>query len=140
MAYIEPVRLAVLLKWRNELLAQQQEIQERLAVLDDQIDAYESGSAKAELKVLPSRVEPKQIRVRGVLAAARRAIDQLSGPFDKDDLLAKLKADAEFVDKEISVSNIRNALRILKERGVIKVENEATATSCARYVKAAQAA
>ena len=83
-------------------------------------------------------LKPKPKRVRGVLAAARRAIEQFSGPFDKNQLLEKLvEIDEEFAHKKITGSNIRNALRSLTQDGVIKVESEATATSCAKYVKAA---
>lgn len=86
----------------------------------------------------PLSRKEKQARVRGVLAAARKAVDQLGGPFDKNQLLAKLvEIDAEFVHKAITGSNIRNALRLLTQAGVIRVEQAATATSCAKYVKAA---
>ena len=85
--------------------------------------------------MMPPR--PRQPRVRGVLAAAREAIEQMPGSFDKNQLLAKLKEREEFAHKEITGSNIRNALRLLTQDGVIKVESEATATSCAKYVRAA---
>jgi len=84
------------------------------------------------------RLKTKRPRVRGVLAAARKAVDQLSGPFDKNELLAKLiEIDQNFAHKKVTGSNLRNALRLLTQNGVIKVESEATATSCAKYVKAA---
>jgi len=93
-----------------------------------------------ELKAMPHPVremKTKAPRVRGVLAAARKAIEQLPGSFDKNQLLAKLvEMDPEFAHKRISAANIRSALRLLTQDGVIKIESEATATSCARYVKA----
>jgi hypothetical protein len=74
--------------------------------------------------------------VRGVLAAARKAIDQLESPFDKNELLAKLvELDEEFVHKKITGANIRNALRLLVQDKVIEVKSKATATTCAKYVK-----
>jgi|KBSMisStaDraftv2_1062788.scaffolds.fasta_scaffold07306_11 hypothetical protein len=129
--------LADLIKWRQELVPQQQEIEKRLSYLAELIEYEEPGSSQGELIRLPSRAKTKQPRVRGVFAAARRAVDQLSGPFDKDQLLEKLESDAEFVDRKITASNIRNALRLLKKNGVIKVESEATATKSAKYVRAA---
>lgn len=128
---------------RLELLA---ELKERKRELEDELEkvnalltTYESGSARVEprLMSLPTPLKTKPPRVRGVLAAARRAIEQLPGTFDKNQLLDTLQRDHEFADKKITPSNIRNTLRLLTQIGVIKVESEATATSCARYIKAA---
>src|SRR5262249_49198925 len=136
IAGMQPERLAFLRKWRDELVSQQLEIERRISYLDEEINDNEGDSSKGELIGLPTRDETRQRRVRGVLAAARRAIDQFSGPFDKNQLLAKLKEDEGFAGKEISASNLRNAIRLLKENGIIKVEKEATATKCATYIKA----
>ncbi|HKV37258.1 MAG TPA: hypothetical protein VJP89_23145 [Pyrinomonadaceae bacterium] len=135
---------------RDQLLALKKDLEEKLFhvntllfhldALDALIKKDESGPPKGELKMMPlpeQRVEIKKARVRGVLAAAKRAIEQFSGPFDKNQLLAKLIEDEEFAHKEITGSNIRNALRLLTRDGIIKVESGATATSCAKYVKAA---
>ena len=132
-------KLGDLLKWRKELVSQRDEIETRISYLDELINDHECGSPRGELTVIQSRsrVERKPPRVRGVLAAAKRAIDQFSGPFDKNQLRAKLQEDAEFANKQITASNIQNAIRSLKETGVIRVESEATATKCAMYVKAA---
>jgi hypothetical protein len=139
MTNMQKESLADLLKWRRELVSQRDEIEKRISLLDELINDHECGSSRAELTVIQPRsmVETKQRRVRGVLAAARRAIDQFSGPFTKNELRAKLKEDAEFAGKEITLSNIQNAIRSLKEIGLIRVESEATATRCATYVKAA---
>ena len=141
MVSMQPDLLASLLTQRDHLLAQKLEIEAELFHLNALIMKYESGSSKGELKMMPPikpQFKTKQPRVRGVLAAARKAIEQLSDPFDKNQLLAKLiELDGEFAHKKITGSNIRNALRLLAQDGVIKVESEATATSCAKYVKAA---
>lgn len=137
---IQPDLLDGLLAQRQELLAHKREVDEELGHLNALIMKYQSSSSKGELKMMPPRprINTKRPRVRGVLAAARKAIEQLSGPFDKNQLLAKLiELDEEFAQKKITGPNIRNALRLLTQDGVIRVENEATATKCAKYVKAA---
>jgi len=127
-----------------ELLAalkeRQRELEDELEKVNALLEMYEGGSVKVESKLmsLPRPLKIKPPRVRGVLAAARKAIEQqLSGPFDKNQLLDTLKRDKEFANKKITPSNIRNTLRLLTQIGVIKVESEATATSCAKYVRAA---
>ena len=126
------------LEFLELLRSQRARLNEELEHLDALIQIYETGLRRGEPGTRP-RSERRQPRVRGVLAAARKAIDQFSGPFDKNQLLAKLiEIDEEFMHKRITASNIRNALRLLTQRGVIKVESEATATTRARYVKAAQ--
>jgi hypothetical protein len=138
MVTMQPDLLAGLLTQRNHLFAQKLELEEELFHLNALIMKYESGSSKGELKVMPPRLKAKQPRVRGVLAAARKAVEQLSGSFDKNQLLAKLiELNEEFARKKITGASIRNVLRLLTQDGVIKVESEATATSCAKYVKAA---
>lgn len=142
MTGMPPDLLANLRTQRDRLMAQQREIKEELFHLNALIKRYESGSSKVEVKVtslLKPRLKTKQPRVRGVLAAARKAIEQISGPFDKNQLLAMIERDEEFAHKKITGANIRNTLRLLTQDGVIKVESEATATSCAKYVKTAQA-
>lgn len=144
---MQPDFLASLLTERDRLLVQKRELQAKLCNVDglitdvnDLIKKYKRGSSRGELKMMPpvSRLKTKQPRVRGVLAAARKAVEQLSGPFDKKELLAKLiEIDQNFAHKKVTGSNLRNALRLLTQNGVIKVESEATATSCAKYVKAA---
>jgi len=123
----------------NALLARREKVLTELNDLDDMIAKYQNQSTKAESKSVPQllKIKPKP-RVRGVLAAARKAIDQLPSPFDKNQLLKKLvEIDGEFAQKTITGANIRNALRLLTQAGVIKVASEATATTCAKYVKAA---
>lgn len=139
--------LAQLLDKREELLARRQALDEKLGKVDEELvhlDAlimtYESASSKRDLRMIPKpkmRIEVKPRRVRGVLAAARKAVEQFADPFDKNQLLEKLKQDGEFADKEITGTNIRNALRLLQQDGVIRVARPATATQCAQYVKAA---
>ena len=118
-------------------MSQQLEIEKRISYLDELINGHEGDSTTGEVIGMPSLVKIKQRRVRGVFAAARRVVDQFSGPFDKNQLLEKLKEDGEFAGRTISESNVRNALRLLKENGVIKIESEATATRRATYIKAA---
>lgn len=133
----QPDILPVLQLRRTTLLEQLEELQQELVALDVLIARYQSTMPRGRLKVmLPLRT--KQPRVRGVLAAARKAIDQFSGPFNKNELLAKLiEMDNELGHKQITGSNIRNALRLLTQNGVIKIVDPATPTSCAKYIKAA---
>jgi hypothetical protein len=124
----------------KSLLSRKQELEEELEHLDALIAIYQRKLPQAEVITTPLFLQTvrKQARVRGVLAAARKAIDELSGPFDKNQLLVKLiEMDEEFVHKKITGSNIRNTLRLLTQAGVIKIASEATATRCARYVKVA---
>lgn len=124
----------------NALLSRREQVLAELNQLNALIATYQNESSKAELKSTPPlklRIKTKQSRVRGVFAAARKAIDQLPGPFDKNQLLAKLvEIDEEFVHKKITGANIRNALRLLMKKGVIEIESKATATTCAKYIKA----
>ncbi|HET6977695.1 MAG TPA: hypothetical protein VFI24_15295 [Pyrinomonadaceae bacterium] len=122
----------------NAALARKEIVLAELNILDATIKYYQK-STKAESKSVAQlvKIKPKP-RVRGVFAAARKAIDQLQGQFDKNQLIEKLvEIDGEFAHKKITGANIRNALRLLTQSGVIKVASEATATSCAKYVKAA---
>ena len=123
----------------NALQARKEKVLAELSQLNATIAFYQNESTKAESKSAPQlvKIKPKP-RVRGVFAAARKAIDQLPSPFDKNQLLEKLvEIDGEFAHKKITGANIRNALRLLTQNGVIKVASEATATTCAKYVKAA---
>jgi hypothetical protein len=121
------------------LKERKRELEDELGKVSALLDLYEDGSSKVESKImsLPTLLKTKPPRVRGVLAAAKRAIEKLPDSFDKNQLLDTLQRDEEFANKTITPSNIRNTLRLLTQIGVIKVESEATATSCARYVKAA---
>jgi hypothetical protein len=111
---------------------------DELAHLDALIAMHKDKSAKVELKSitqLKSITKPKPPRVRGVLAAARKAIEQLQDPFDKNELTKLIENNEEFAQKKISATNIRNSLRILTQAKVIKIESEATSTTCAKYCK-----
>jgi hypothetical protein len=122
----------------NALRARRERLQVELNQLNALLEIYQSESSKAELKspLQLLQTKPKPPRVRGVLAGARKAIDQLESPFDKNDLLSKLvEIDEEFVHKKITGANIRNALRLLVQAKVIEIKSEATATTCAKYVK-----
>lgn len=129
----------------EELNKRKQELEDELEQVNNYLatlDAYKNVSVRVEpepskLTSRPTLLKPKARRVRGVLAAAKRAIQELPGPFDKYMLLDQLKRDDEFIGKTISSTNIRNTLRLLTQIGVIKIESEATATSCAKYVRAA---
>lgn len=122
------------------LLSRREKVQTELNQLNALIAFYQNEPSKAELKSVPQlklQTKTKQPRVRGVLAAARKAIEQLPSPFDKNQLLAKLvEIDEGFARKKVTGANIRSALRLLTQDGVIKIESEATATTCAKYVKA----
>ena len=119
-------------------LARREELLIELRQLNALIATYQSGAPKMESNPKPRLIPPKQPRVRGVLAAARKALEQLPDPFDKNQLLQKLvELDEEFTHKRISGANIRNALRILTQEGVIRITSEATATTCAKYKKVA---
>lgn len=119
------------------LVARREELLIELRHLNTLISTYQSGALKEESKSKSRLIPPKRPRVRGVLAAAREAVKQLPDPFDKNQLLEKLvEIDEEFTRKTITGANIRNALRLLTQEGVIRVTNEATATTCAKYIKA----
>jgi len=124
--------LKALLSRRDKVLAE-------LHQLNGLIATYRNEPSTADLKSTPQlklQIKPNQPRVRGVLGAARKAIDQLPDPFDKNQLLAKLvEIDEEFANKKITGANIRNALRLLVQDKVIEVESKATATTCAKYIK-----
>jgi hypothetical protein len=123
----------------NASLARRERVLAELSLLNATIAFYQNESTKAaSVSPLKLQNKPKKPRVRGVLASARKAIDQLPSPFDKNQLLEKLvEIDEEFAQKKITGANIRNALRLLTKAKVIKVASEATATTCAKYVKAA---
>lgn len=123
---------------RQELLenlwAHKRELEEELAHVNALIRSH-PYLPRSEFRIIS---KTKRTRVRGVLAAARKAVEQFSEPFDKNQLLAKLvEIDQDFANKRISGASIRNTLRLLTQDGIIKVQSEATATSCAKYVKAA---
>lgn len=133
---MRPELLAELKKRKKELERELEQVNGLIATLA----SYDGGSVKVEsnIRSLPTRPETKPVRVRGVLAAAKRALEKLpEGAFTKNQLLDALQRDREFANKTITPSNIRNTLRLLTQIGAIKVESEATATSCARYIRAA---
>jgi hypothetical protein len=126
----------------DALLARRVKVLAELNSLNALIATYQNDPSKADSKSIPPRllqIKAKQPRVRGVLAAARKAVDELPNPFDKNQLLEKVvEIDEEFAQKKITGANIRNALRLLTQAGIIKVESEATATTCAKYVTLAK--
>ena len=126
--------LVNLLARRKEVLTSKRALEQELDELNTLITRYQSGLSKEELKTTSQLEElTKTPRVRGVLAAARRAIEQLPSPFNKNQLLEKLREDEDFADKKITAANIRSALRMLTQQKVIVVKSNATATSCATY-------
>ena len=129
--------LVNLLSRREEVLTSKRALEDELDELNRLITRYQSGLSKEQLRTTSQLKELFKIRrVRGVLAAAREAIDQLPSPFNKNQLLAKLREDEDFADQEITAANIRSALRKLVEKKIIVVKSSATATTCALYVKA----
>jgi hypothetical protein len=104
------------------------------------VDAPEGGAAVTQLSSVPSvspRVVPhisKPARVRGVLAAVREIVEEFAGPFDKNDIMEKLKARDAQLANSVSPANLRNTLRILAKSGEITVRVDATSTTCAKYV------
>lgn len=127
-----------LLDRRTVVLSRIRELEAYLDDLNTLIDRHERSASRSKAKSPRQlkQVRPKQPRVRGVLAAARKAIEQLPGPFNKKQLLDVIKMDQELAGKKISDANIRNALRILTNKGVIRVANSATPITCAKYIKA----
>jgi hypothetical protein len=136
---MQPDRNQALKDLIEGILLRRESLLAELGHLNNLLAIYQNEPSKAESKSMPQlklQSKPKPPRVRGVLAAARKAIEQLPSPFDKNQLLAKLvEINEEFADKKVTGANIRNALRLLTQEGVIKVESEASATTCARYVK-----
>lgn len=129
---------ARLLDRRTVVLSRIRELEAYLDELNRLIARHERSASRSKVNSPRQlrQVRPKQPRVRGVLAAARKAIEQLPDPFNKNQLLELVEMDQELAGKEISDANIRNALRILTTKGVIKVANSATPITCAEYVKA----
>ena len=121
------------------LQSRKERVLAELNQLNGLIATYQNAPSTTELKSTPQlklHIKPNQPRVRGVLAVARKAIDELPDPFDKNQLLTKLvEIDEEFAHKRITGANIRNALRKLVQDKVIEVNSKATATTCAQYVK-----
>jgi len=76
-----------------------------------------------------------QPRVRGVLAAVKQIVQDLPGPFDKNDIIARLRERDSELAVNISPANLRNTLRLLAKSGYIQVQIDATSTSCAKYTK-----
>lgn len=130
--------LVNLLSRREEVLTSKRALEQELDELNTLITRYQSGLSKEELRTTSQLKELlKTPRVRGVLAAAKKAIQELPpGPFNKNQLLAKLREDEYFAAKEITAANIRSALRMLAAQKLIVVKSNATATTCATYVKA----
>jgi len=114
---------------------------DRIAGVPSDLFEPEIGSGVSPLRSVPNPFQPqavpnvrKQTRVRGVLAAVKEIIEELAEPFDKNDLMARLKDRDADLAANISTANLRNTLRILTRQGVIRVQTEATSTKCARYI------
>lgn len=137
---------------KANLKAYRDQLQRQLDLVDDLLanfdriagvsdNAFEStASAGANLRSVPAseprlvaRIE-KQPRVRGVLAAVREIVEGFSGPFDKNDVMAKLREKDSDLAASVSPGNLRNTLRLLAKNGDIKVQIDATSTTCAKYV------
>ena len=127
-----------LLDRRAVVLSRIRELEAYLDELNALIKRHERSASESKVNSPRQlrQVRPKQPRVRGVLAAARKAIERLPDPFNKNQLLELVEMDQELAGKPISDANIRNALRILTTKGVIRVANSATPITCAEYVKA----
>lgn len=119
---------------------------DRIAGVAD--DAFEPARAAAALRAVPDVSQPmfefgganKQRRVRGVLAAVREIVEELSGPFDKNDVMAKLRERHPELARSVSPANLRNTLRLLAKNGDIDRQTDATSTTCATYVSKRTAA
>lgn len=96
------------------------------------------GSTVAPLRSVSSISQKSRInrppRVRGVLAAVKDILENLPGPFDKNDIMAKLKDKDPDLAARLSPANLRNTLRSLAKSGYIEVQIDATSTTCAKYV------
>ena len=96
------------------------------------------GSTVATLRSVSSISQKSRVsrppRVRGVLAAVKDILENLPGPFDKNDVMAKLKDKDPELAAKLSPANLRNTLRSLAKSGYIEVQIDATSTSCAKYV------
>jgi hypothetical protein len=120
---------------------------DRIAGVAD--DAFESARVTgAALRAVPDISQPmlefgganRQRRVRGVLAAVREIVQDLSGPFDKNQVRAKLTEKDPDLAASVSPANLRNTLRLLAKNGDITVQTDATSTTCAKYVSKRTAA
>jgi hypothetical protein len=117
-------------------LADQAGASEGGALLDGQLRSVSSVSQMPQ--AVPDR--GKTARVRGVLAAVREIVEEFSGPFDKNDIRAKLRARDSHLADSVSPANLRNTLRILAKKGDIEVQIDATSRTCAKYVSKRTAA
>lgn len=129
---------STLLDRRALVLTRIRDLEAYLDDLNGLISRHERSASRSKAKSPRQlkQVRPTKPRVRGVLAAARKAIDQLPDQFNKNQLLELVKRDQELAGKKISDATIRNALRKLTTKGVIRVAHSATPLTCAEYVKA----
>lgn len=74
-----------------------------------------------------------QPRIRGVLSSVREILPELPDPFDKNDIMARLRVSDSVFARSVTAANLRNTLRILVKNGEIKVEIEPTSRSCGKY-------
>ena len=134
-----------LLAFKQELLEQVESVDALLEGLDrmarrndSQPVAISVGSLAAVSSITQHgqavRRVPKQQRVRGVLSAVREVVQGLREPFDKNDIMLKLKEKHPELAANVSAANLRNTLRLLSKNGDIKVEVDATSVTCAKYV------
>ena len=87
-------------------------------------------------KPLPSplrMVDDRPRRVRGVLAVVRQLIPQLPQPFDRRQILEKLKEVEPELAAKVTLGNLRNTLRLLAREGSIELIEEGTSLRPARY-------
>lgn len=129
---------STLLERRALVLTRIRDLEAYLDDLNMLITRHERSASRSKAKSPRQlkQVRPRQPRARGVLAAARKAIEQLPDPFNKNQLLELVKMDQDLAGKKISEATIRNALRILTTKGLIRVADSATPITCAKYVKA----
>jgi hypothetical protein len=137
---------------RTDLLAFKRDLVEQLEIVDAMLDGLDrlarmnqsepftiSAASPAPVSSIVQHAQAvgspsKQQRVRGVLTAVREVVQELQGPFDKNDIMAKLKEKHPKLAAKVSSANLRNTLRLLGKKGDIKVEVDATSVTCAKYV------
>lgn len=111
-----------------DILTHLQDIEAELAQVNTLIKDEDGRSSIAAFKIVP------KTRVRGVLALAKKAVEQFSESFDKKQLLSKMEEiDQELAHKKVTDANIRHTLKLLRQSGVIRLESAATPRSRARY-------
>jgi hypothetical protein len=85
------------------------------------------------MSVVSARMGGNGTRVRGTLKAAKKAAEEIDGPFTRADLFARVEQDNPALAGKISPAAQRSTIRTLLQETRIAIVEEATETSEAKY-------